>query len=348
MTVRVQRLGARLVAALGLAAGVLLVGGAPSQAADVTSGWWWKLNMGDTTAFPAPVPNQPLPTTAPEPPTPPTSDGGLLVGATPDGALAIAAVRTSEAATSITLHVADHGDVGGAVAHLAACVATSPWTPAAGGRWDNKPIVACDLANGGGSVAGIPSADGTTWTFPVAPLARDRGTDVVIVPTEDPMVPGFTDPFQITFVAPTARDIVFAPLQPASGSEVVSPDAGDVTDLGGLTADGSGLALVPSLAGGGDFGVPVVSPALAATDQHAPLAIRPVTAVPASDGGQELAGALVVLASLALFYASSRQAIPPRRGLVDVGIVRPVAVTAELGGVGRFARAREGSPPALF
>lgn len=339
----------RLLAVTGLVIGVALIGSAPSQAAEVTSGWWWKLNVGASTAFPTPVPNQPLPATPPAPPTPPTADGGLLVGATPDGALAIAAVRSTEAATSITLKVAANGDAAGALAHLLACATTSPWMTAAGGRWDDKPIVACDLANGGGSVAGIRSEDGASWTFPVAPLATEAGSDVVIVPIADSQT-GLLAPFQITFVAPTPADLVLAPKTevPASDDfDSSDASASDGTAFDASPIGGGDFGLVPSLVGGGDTRVPLVSPALNAREQSPNLALRPTSAPLKSDGGQELAGALVVLASLALFYGTSRQALPAPHSLVDVGIVRDAPVTANLGGVGRFARPREGTPPSL-
>ncbi len=330
-----------MIAVAGVVVGVALIGSAPSQAAEVTSGWWWKLNVGGTTALPSPVPNQPLPATPPAPPTPPTADGGLLVGATPDGALAIAAVRSTEAATSITLKVATNGDSAGAVAHLLACATTSPWTAVAGGRWDDKPIVACDLANGGGSVAGIRSEDGATWTFPVGPLASDAGTDVVIVPTADAQT-GVLAPFQITFVAPTPADMVFAPKAEPAGDDFAGPDPSAFA-----SSSGADFGLVPSLIGGGDASRPLVRPALGGREQKPNLALQPANAPPKSDGGQELAGAVVVLASLALFYGTSRQALPAPRSLVDVGISRHAPVSAQLGGVGRFARPREGTPPSL-
>ena len=89
-----------------------------------------------------------------------------------DGAFAVAAVRVDQELTSLTLRVAPNGDANGMSAQLVACMAVTPWTPVAGGDWDAKPVVACDLINGGGSVAGIRAEDGSSWTFPVAAARR--------------------------------------------------------------------------------------------------------------------------------------------------------------------------------
>ena len=323
----------------------------PSAAAGVESGWWWKGNPGQQVPVPAgvPVPAQNFPTTPPSAPEPPNATGGLMVGALADGAFAVAAVRAPLNAVSLTLSVASNGDAGGQVAHLLACQATSPWVAVSGGRWDDKPIVACDLVNGGGSVAGIRSDDGLTWTFPVAPLVGDNVTDIVIVPAADPTAPtasaGATPPFQLVFAPPTTTSFVAGPptgTDDGSASDTASPSFDTSADSSDLAALGFGPDAFGSAA-------PVVAPALPAAGQAPVLASTPIGATSTSDGRAKAVGVIVMLLGLAAILGATRQATPPIHSLTRMGATQaaPVARTAP-GGLGRFVAEREGKPPALF
>src|SRR5439155_14512834 len=155
-----MKAGRVLVAAAAL---ILLEPGAVRAADLRAAGWWWQVKSGALAAAPLTSPDVP--------------DGGLLVAGAPDGATAIAALRytldASETPSQLTLKVAN--DTGGATAVLAACPAGSAWKPASPGAWEDKPAPACER----GSVNGIRSADKSSWTFAVAPLAAGGTLDVV-------------------------------------------------------------------------------------------------------------------------------------------------------------------------
>ena len=322
----------------------------PSVAAGIESGWWWKGDPGQQVPVPSgvPVPAQNFPTTPPSAPEPPNATGGLMVGALPDGAFAVAAIRAPLNAVSLTLTVASNGDAGGQVAHLLACKASSPWVAVNAGRWDDKPLVACDLVNGGGSVAGIRSDDGLSWTFPVAPLVGDNLTDVVIVPAADPTAPtasaGATAPFQLVFSPPSMSSFV-AGAPTGTGDESFDSStptfdsSADATDLAalGFGPDAFGTA------------APVVAPALPATGQAPVLASAPVRATSTSDGRAKAIGVIVMLLGLAAILLANRQATPPIHSLTRMGATEATVVARTApGGLGRFVAEREGKPPALF
>ncbi len=328
----------RIAALLLLVVGACLIAPTPSHAATVESGWWWKANNGSKIDAPPPVPPTGLPVTPPAPPAPPTAEGGLQVAGLPDGAFAVAAVRVDAELTSLTLRVAPNGEANSDQAKLVACAAATPWEPVVAGQWDQKPVVACDLINGGGSVAGIRAGDGMSWTFPVAPLADDGKTDVVIVPlaTSD-LAAGVAAPFQIVFVPPTAADLVIAPAEVEPNTEAdEAPE--EVTDFGSFDTGGT--------FGGGETGsAPLVRPALDANEQ-APV-LPAFSGAPVEDGNaSQFVGAVLVLLGIGGLLWGSRQPIPAVQSLVRGGREIP-GVAPQVGGLGRFARAREGKPPPL-
>ena len=352
---RRRRLARRVAAAATLLSIVWLAAPVPpAESAGVESGWWWKGNPGATAPFPAPVPVVNLPAVPPGLPIPPSAAGGLFVAALPDGAFSVAAVRADVDTTSITLSVAENGSVNGSAAHLLACASRSPWTPAEGGRWDDKPTVACDLSNGGASVAGIIAADGLSWTFPVAPLVDGGAIDVVIVPTGDTATPaGLVQPFALTFEKPDMGALVVNTNSPLGESEFGTFDAGGSDDYVASEQDGS-LSFVGGLAPGVSPG-PIASPALPPAAQSPPIVLsapagrRVLADTEPTDRAKALA-LLVVLAAMALTYAASRQALPPLRGLAGVSAHRPpaeVTTAPVVGGLGRFRRERMGTPPKL-
>ncbi len=317
--------------------GACLIAPSASRAATIESGWWWRANTGSTVDAP-PAPPTGLPAAAPAPPAPPNAEGGLQVAALPDGALAVAAVRVAEELTSITLRVAPNGDANGAEALLVACAAAGPWEPATGGPWSAKPVVACDLINGGGSVAGVRASDGSAWTFPVAPLADDGRTDVVIVPLATSNVaPGVVVPFQLVFVPPAAGDLVVATV-------TAEPPTDEVTDEEFVD---DAVSFDPSGVFGGDLSgaAPLVRPALGVSEQ-APLLPAFVSQPAEEDNASQVVGAALVLLGIAALLWASRQPTPAVVSLVRGGREVP-GVAPQVGGLGRFARAREGRPPPL-
>jgi hypothetical protein len=283
-------------------------------------------------------------------------EGGQLVAGTPDGASAIAALRFTlapgESNPVLTLTVADNGDQGGAQAVIAACHAGSAWAGGEnGGPWEAKPNAACDA----GSVQGLASADGKTWTFALAPLVVDTEVNVVITPgTVAPGAP-VTSPFSLAFNRPNPAALVTTQgevpsEETAGGASADSTEPatlGDTTtpagvDFGAATAAGS--AFQPSL--------PATSQGLTAT---APL-VRQATAgnvlPPAATGRSSAIAFVVLLACAAVAVRLNQLPTPDLRRLGPLasvaGRVAPrAAAPAEAGGLGRFARRRTGAPPPL-
>ncbi|HUR78251.1 MAG TPA: hypothetical protein VMZ22_09915 [Acidimicrobiales bacterium] len=332
----------RAFAVITMAVGGLLIVPTPSHAATIEVGWWSRANMGSSPQAPAvpvvPAPQVTLPAEPPAPPNPPNAEGGLQVAALPDGASAIAAVRVDQELTSLTLRVAPNGDANGMSAKLAACAAAAPWEPVLGGQWPAKPVVACDLVNGGGSVAGIRADDGS-WTFPVAPIAADGKTDVVIVPLADSeLADGVVAPFQIVFVPPTASDMVVAPVS-------AEPSASPVNEeTEALFNDPRAYEEFTSITDDIPVAAPIVRPALEERDQ-APV-LPAFAAAKANDTSAQLLGALLVLLGVAALLWAAHQPTPAIVSMVRGGRVAP-GVAPQVGGLGRFARAREGRPPSL-
>jgi hypothetical protein len=337
-----------------LSAGVLGLVPDGAQATTLTqAGWWWRVN------------DPALPVTVPAPPTVP--EGALMVSGAPDGATAIAAlhfeVHPGEGAPVLTLEVAENGDQGADDAVLAACLTGSAWQPEHGGAWVNKPFAACDE----GSVTGVRSEDGRTWTFALAPLLSDGIVDVTLVPGVEPDLPAGANgsTFQLVFTAPTAGSLATtSQAGPTPSIEVPTFGATASPDVATGTFDPPPL--------GGDLVLPepasVFTPALPEADQgltatapvvqqrNAPL---PASAAQAVPDHRQLALAILATCGAALVWSARLPAPAPRRlsGLPSstAPAGTPSASPPAAGGapavapagLGRHARVRSGPAPRL-
>lgn len=341
-----------ITGAVLIASGLTLGSGA--GLADATTltqaGWWWRVN------------DPALPATVPAPPTVP--EGGLMVAGSIDGATAIAALHfdldEGETAPVLTLTVADNGDQGGATAILAACLTGSAWQAETAGAWANKPFPACDE----GSVTGVRSDDGATWTFALAPLVSDSMVDVTLVPGSDPTRPAGTggSVFQLVFAAPTSASLASAGGGSGTG---VEPAPFDVPDFSSSPGDLPGASSFdPSIGSGGDLGLPPVPPAssftpalpeseqgLTATAPVAQARNAPLTNAAATvEDHRALGVTILVLCGAALLWSYQLPVPVLRRlGSFATGPEPPAASAAPpaSGGLGRFARARSGAAPPL-
>lgn len=344
-----------LCAAVLLCALSVVLADTPGDAqAAIETGWWWKGNPGTAVPLPSalPVPQQYFPADLGGLPPPPNVGGGLMVGALPDGAFSIAAVRTSLNAESLTLTAAANGNVNGQMAHLLACQSSFPWNANAGGRWDDKPLVACDVTNGGASVAGIPSADFNSWTFPVAPLIVDGALDVVIVPAAGTLPNGLLEPFQLVFDPPQISSFVINPTVPT-----VDDATDDVDDTEDTSVFGDGSSSDLGIGGGNlsSFATdqtfaPAAAAALPPASQAPQLFTPAATTVPANTSSAQLLALLLLLGVAAAAWATTRQELPAPLSLSRVAARPRSRPSAEptTGGLGRFARTRSGRPPSLF
>lgn len=346
MRARRRLLGASLLAG---AVALLLLPARAEATALTQTGWWWRVNDGS------------VPVAPPAPPQVP--EGGLMVAGAPDGATAIAALHfelsDDETSPVLTLAVAENGDQGGESAILAACITGSAWQPAAAGSWTTKPFPACAE----GSVAGVRSPDGKTWTFALAPLLSDGIVDVTLVPGVDPALPEGANgsSFQLAFAAPTAASLATTSGGGGGGTDFVLPDFGAPDPAPAFDGDsfstptlGDDLALPPvDTAAAFTPALPEAEQGLTATapvvqERNAPLDASPVSAVRDNRG----LGALVLtLGGAALLWSAQQPTPAPRRlGPFQTAEATPVAADPSPGttaGLGRFARARSGQTPRL-
>jgi ABC-type branched-subunit amino acid transport system ATPase component/ABC-type branched-subunit amino acid transport system permease subunit len=148
------------VLALGVLVVLLL---APASRADAPAqqGWWNKLRQG---GVPAPAP-------------PDAPADGLYVAADPTGPLALAAVRfRADVPGSLTLHMAPNQTAPGTAVSISP--ATKDWKAVQNGDWTAAPTF-----NAAVSIAGRPSTDGSSITWPLPESFPTTGgvIDVVLV-----------------------------------------------------------------------------------------------------------------------------------------------------------------------
>lgn len=334
-------------------------GGGASAATLGDKGWWWFGNVGQTRLTPPGVPGAAVPAGAPE--TPPPADvpeNGLLVerAASPEGqqTTAIGAVRfdlmSGEGSPILELKAASSAGT----PSLLACLAGSTWTGAHGGRWDYKPLVACDPAAEGASVAGVAGAE-NVWSFNLSALVvgatEDAGgvVDVVIVPALDPAAPAQA-PFRVVFEAVTQNSLKTTMGAGGSSGFELSEDLQSALDLGTVDATTLDTFTTPTDAGIGlaspdlpstDQGLDATAPAVRAQSDNA--VIRP----PAADDGAATAAAIfVILCAAAAAYYGSQQSTPRVQGLIPLRAKKagPAEEMVRVGGLGRFARPRVSAP----
>lgn len=346
--------GACVAACLTLS--VVVVAAPPVGAATLAdAGWWWRTNPGTGTSLTPPgVPQVAPPAGTPETPPPPdVPDGGLLVERAVDGSSAIGAVRftmtSSEANPTLELKAKS---TAGSPA-LLACQTGSAWSGADGGRWDSKPLVACDPAVGGASVSGVVG-EGGVWTFNLSQLVLTAGDakeiDIAIVPQAQE---GAGAPFRIVFDPVTAASLK-TELGGTSGSDFSFGDslasefafggegALGGTDLGSFDSSlGAGSALAQPDLPAADQGLSATAPAV--RNQTLPAAAAPIAR---NDSTATTVAVGVILMCLALAYVLSQRRMPMAHGLIPVRSKRaaPVEEAVRVGGLGRFARPRVTAP----
>jgi hypothetical protein len=337
MTRRSRRNTARVLA-LVLAAGAVLSLLAPGSAgADGTSatlaakGWWWRAQSST------------LPASLPLPPN--VESGQLNVQGNPTDAkgTAFAAVRYTvaegQSVTSLVLKVGANGDQGGATAVLLACRTGSAWTAADGGAWESAPKV-----DSSACVNGQRASDGASWTFAVGPLQLPGLLDVAIVPGVDPSTKQ-TSTFSLVFDAPGADSVTATAgtTPPATNVTAGSPAPSAV---GASSPAPSGVSRPASSPISVPTGLPADKVGQTATAPAQQAATRPgldtaLDAVAAAKTRDKWPGIVVlVLAALIGLYAWRQDNLMAMNGGTLAG-------ADAVSGLGRFARARDGQPPAL-
>lgn len=181
---------ARAACACALACLLVVGATAGSASADVPVsqvGWW---------------------TRALSPPTVP--EGGIGVGAAPDGDLTVGAVLldAGDGASGVGLRLVETGGQGQALASLVVCPTTTSWSAAAGGPMaEAPPADQCEAT----SAPMTRAADGT-WTADVAFANGQSGPVALLVKP----APGAVA-FQLSFAPPTVTGTVSTP-SPGGGA----------------------------------------------------------------------------------------------------------------------------------
>ena len=318
------------VASLVLGTTVLVLGFAITPAhgeAPDQSGWWFELKT------------KAVPVAPPAPPNVPAD--GLYVQQGPEGTEAFSALRyvLPEGASATLTLTAAQGSTTTLGAPLQACATTTTWTPPlpAPGYWEDRPSYAKTCT------PGTVSTDGKYVAFLLAPpILVDGVIDVAIVPTDG------AAPFAIAFDNPGPDGLVVkqgAPSFSEPPPAAYEPPASDST----ATLDAPPFTVVPSAPAAVTTSTTVAAPAV----QQSPVAsLLQSAGVDDPDRAERMAAlggssAIVV----GWWLLSSRRSRVPRLvgALAGGGVIAdaPVVSLGRVGGVGRFARARERNARAL-
>jgi hypothetical protein len=334
-----RRLG---IAVMALGIGALVLGvTAPSAAAAPPEqvGWWFQLQGG------------PLPVAVAVPTVP---DGGLYVQQGAAGPIAYGALRyrVPAGSSSILTLTAAPGSVALA-ASMQACKTSSAWTAPspAPGAWDERPAFGIPCS------PGIASSDGAAVAFNLsASFVADGVLDVAIVPLSaaTPFAVAFQPPGDDALASSGGRPSISPPL-PTTSTTVARPPASS-----GSAGGSSALPPVASPAGStgvarpapGAAAAPTSAPAARDDAGRSPLANSVVAAVGFGDPDRgaraaALGGASLIVVGWWLLTSQPMRmprllgamAAPPSDGQADSAL--------RVGGVGRFARAREGAASRL-
>ena len=307
---------------MALGAALLLAPSDASAASLDGAGWWWR---PQTSALPAKLP---------APPT--VAEGQLLVEGLPSGANAMAALRFTlgdgEGNPVLTVKPAANSQVP-AEAVVLACRVLVSWAPESVGAWENKPLIDCAT-----SVQGIPG-EGGALTFALAPLQSETTLDIALVPGTVATAPAGANgsTFSLVIDRPGADALQVSAGSGPTGGDFASSDAGSFGDVapGTFDAGPSGAFAAPSFTP--PAAAPAAAPSLTPTEQ-APSVATPAAPEPISDGydaGTRALGLIVFAIGAAVALRSVLQS----RGGPDL--------TESVGGLGRFARPRTGTPPPL-
>jgi hypothetical protein len=369
-----RRLVLRLAAAAALCTGAaLLASSGPAAAVDAEYGWWSAASTPGGLPVSAPVAAPGAPTDGIYVSVGPTIPG--VTGPVPDVAagqvpaafspLAVGAVRFPADATAsavLTLDVTASSTPpqelsGQLTTGILACPISDPgWIPVQNGSYAEKPEFDC----GGIASVGTISPDGKQVTWELQPIFQNpvSSFNVAIVAVGQ-------SPYFVSFAKPSPTAVSITPGEeplPAGdgGGDTGGYDPGAVVDPGvGVTAADPGtLDTSGTPIDGGTVDTlpppeePAATPAATAGPQ-VPLTASPrlANAVKPRDGWRLVFGAILVLIGGGLFWTAGQNARMPR--LIgplhrDDAVVEPdESDLAGVRGIGRYARARVGTPRRL-
>jgi hypothetical protein len=296
------------------------------------AGWWSR------TSSPLPI----------NPTSPQVEEGQLHVQGHPSGPTAIAAIRwtllESESAPMLTLTPSD-GSLVPSSAIVVACRATTPWSEAHGGPWDEAPESDCTTG-----VEGTVAEDRSSIEFALGPLVDGTSLDIVLQPGQNENGAGST--FSLTFDRPG----------PDALTTTRSSSGGDAFGGGFTSAPSPSPSPAPSSSSSGGSFAPPAAPAPSssfaapATEQAAPAlpeeaaapasetpslaATRPAASSSSGTGDRARSlGLAVLLAGVAVAARAWTASAPTAAGA-------PAPAEPAPGPLGRFSGRRRTAPPA--
>ena len=264
------------VAVVPMAAALFALGGgvAARAAIPVTKVGWW--------------------TKSPSPAGPP--QGGIEVGAAPDGNLSVAALEIDAGggASGAKLTLTESGGQAQQAATLQACPTSDSWASATGGALTDAPRAQCPT-----TPYALTRDSSGNWTIDLTPLLAGKTgpTSVMIVPGPPPAaLPGGAQPaaFQVAFNPPTVDGTTLPATDTSSGSSSLSSGNDTSTSPADVSSTYStvpsySVASSPAYSGGTGITPSAVLPATPTTAAPVAATGAPASAAPSvnpAGGGQ--------------------------------------------------------------
>jgi hypothetical protein len=315
----------------------------------VPSGGLLVANDPTSTVNPA-SPSLPVPVPVPIP-NPPSLPLPSLAGPTAISAVRITGIDPTKDAT-LSLKVAPGSAVPPpTVTTILACPIVVAWQPPAGaGDISKAPLYDCSSSSTGRVAAGL---DAISWLLPSSYQPTPGELDIALVPNSGSL----PIPFATAFQRPDATSV-----QASAGGDILPPGALAVAPATNPTSS----AIAPSSGPANNFGTtgvtPTVTPAqpptTAAASQStgggsAPGVLAGVR-LPGDDRAHRIMAVVLLIGVAAGWWWFGGQSVRNPRllgalgGTPDAGdTVDTSGATKQLGGVGRFSRARTSSPRRL-
>lgn len=212
---------------------------------------------------------------------------------------------------------------------ILACKPLDTWQPALAGNWSQR------VYYQSGCSVGASNDGGKSYEFTVLASQLSRGgsyVDMAIAPTLDPNA----QPFKIWFNAPTLADLTILPIVASSADTFAVPQDTSAQTAPAATGGypstpfNSVVAAAPPLLPAPPSAAPAAPNAPAVTTPAATSAA--VTPVVVDTAARVAAGILLIAVLLAVMSA------------VGIDLQRLLTPAGQVAGVGRFRRARSGSP----
>jgi hypothetical protein len=162
-------------------------------------------------------------------------DGGITVGAAPDGPTSVAALRVGDPdAEAIVIRLTESNSLLGELAAFQVCPTSDNWPETAGGALADAPPPNCRRA-----ARPLERGNDGVWTVDVAPLLDATTRSVAIVPVNSKLPTAFEVGFGPPEVRSIARPTATTPASPAVAPSAAGAPRPSRTVLPALPPDGT-------------------------------------------------------------------------------------------------------------